>query len=135
MQAEVELVGQFEIRGPLVERELAVVETRLTGGAERGVLGLGGHIVEDVAAVDRAEIPAPAAGFALEAGAEGVVGDFGLNDREKSVGPNRTHRAVVTGAAEETGAFRVLDAAATKKVELDAVGEGQLAVEPNALFF
>ncbi len=131
----VELVCEFEIRRPLIEREFTVVETRAARSTERGVFRLRRHVVECVAAINRAEVPAPIARATLEPGAEGVVHDLGLNDREKTVRPDRAHRAVIRGPAEKAGTFRVLQAGAAEEVKLNAVGEREFAVEPGAFFF
>ena len=134
-EANFKLVGEFEVGRPLVKREFTVVEAGLAGGAEGGVFGLSGHVVEDVAAVNGAEVPGPTAGFAFEAGADGVIGDLGLNDREETVRINGADGVVLAGTTEEAGAFGVFDAAAAEEVEFEAVIEGEFAVEPDALVF
>jgi hypothetical protein len=134
-ESNFKLVGEFEVGRPLVKREFTVVGAGLAGGAEGGVFGLSGHVVEDVAAINGAEVPGPTAGFAFEASAEGVIGDLGLNDREKTVGINSADGVVLAGTTEEARAFGVFDAAAAEEVKFEAVIEGKFAIEPDALLF
>ena len=134
-ETDFKLVGEFEVGRRLVERESTVVEAGLAGIAERGVFGLSGHVVEDIAAVNGAEVPGPTTGFAFEAGADRVIGNLGLNDREETVRINGADGVVLTGTTEEAGAFGVFDAAAAEEVEFKTVIEGKFAVEPDALLF
>ena len=43
----------------------------------------------------------PSAELAFEPAAEREIVDVGLDDRQKTIGPERAHRAIVAGAARE----------------------------------
>ena len=129
----VEGVGQVQVGRPLVELQAAVVEGLRAGVAEGDVLRVRGAVIEPVRAEVGAEVVVPLAGLALDAAAKGVVLHVGIDEGKETVRPDGAHRAVVARTAEEAGAVGVTLAGAAEEVEVHAVGQRIIAVEPEAL--
>ena len=132
-ETEVGRAGEVEVVNQLGEEQAASVETVLAAGPDGGVSGVGDGEAELVGTPDRANVPVPGPGLALEATTERIVDDVGIDLRKEAVRVNRADRAIVAGAAEEAGRLAVALGGATEEIGGDAAIHRQLGVHEETV--